>query len=193
MEVEKNALKIKLAARDLFRKYGFNKTSVNEIAKKANVAKATIYKYYESKELILKNIILDYLEHMFNEISQQFRNNASSPEDLAYLISKTSRVTYTACNEFIGWEFIRESTHAQEFLRNLSDQIEYILLRYFVNTEALQKQNISQEQLSYLIKASKSIVFSFAFTSVSEADVRKNFITFNKEILPFLIKGALAR
>jgi AcrR family transcriptional regulator len=75
MEVEKNALKIKLAARDLFRKYGFNKTSVNEIAKKANVAKATIYKYYESKELILKNIILDYLEHMFNEISQQFRNN----------------------------------------------------------------------------------------------------------------------
>jgi hypothetical protein len=66
-------------------------------------------------------------------------------------------------------------------------------LRYFVNTEALQKQNISQEQLSYLIKASKSIVFSFAFTSVSEADVRKNFITFNKEILPFLIKGALAR
>ncbi|RYD72401.1 MAG: TetR/AcrR family transcriptional regulator, partial [Sphingobacteriales bacterium] len=39
--------------------------------------------------------------------------------------------------------------------------------------------------------ASKSIVFSFAFTSVSDSDVRKNFVSFQKEILPFLVKAAL--
>jgi AcrR family transcriptional regulator len=52
MEVDKIKESIKKAAQDLFRKYGYHKTSVNEIAKRAKIAKATIYKYFESKELL---------------------------------------------------------------------------------------------------------------------------------------------
>jgi len=42
-----------------------------------------------------------------------------------------------------------------------------------------------------LIKSSKSIVFSFAFTAVSDADVRKNVISFQKEILPYLVQATV--
>lgn len=58
MEADKVKESIKRASRELFRKYGYKKTSVNEIAKKAKIAKATIYKYFDSKELVLHAICM---------------------------------------------------------------------------------------------------------------------------------------
>jgi hypothetical protein len=55
----------------------------------------------------------------------------------------------------------------------------------------VKKHETYQQRLRFLIKCSKSIVFSFAFTSVSDADVRKNFVSFQKEILPYLVKAAV--
>jgi hypothetical protein len=106
------------------------------------------------------------------------------------IILKTSRLSYTVCNEFIGWEFIRESANSQEFLKTLSDDLENLLIQSFNQTK-LFKADYYIERLRFLIKASKSIVFSFAFTSVSDSDVRKNFISFQKEILPYLVKAAV--
>src|SRR5690606_20341433 len=107
MEVDKIKESIKKAAKDLFRKYGYHKTSVNEIAKKAKIAKATIYKYFESKELVLHSILMDYLKVNINELVHQNQNTISKEEHLKTLILRVSKLSYTACNEFIGWDFIR--------------------------------------------------------------------------------------
>jgi AcrR family transcriptional regulator len=190
MEVDKIKESIKKAAQDLFRKYGYHKTSVNEIAKRAKIAKATIYKYFESKELLLQAILMEYIQHSVQEI---MHNSAEELDEEAYLsniILKTSRLSYTVCNEFIGWEFIRESANSQEFLKTLSDDLENLLIASFNETQ-LFKADDYIERLRFLIKASKSIVFSFAFTSVSDSDVRKNFISFQKEILPYLVKAGV--
>ncbi|TAF45654.1 MAG: TetR/AcrR family transcriptional regulator [Sphingobacteriales bacterium] len=191
MEVDKIKNSIKKAAQDLFRRYGYHKTSVNEIAKKAKIAKATIYKYFESKELILHAILMDYLKISINDLVQQNPQSITKEEHLKSLILKTSKLSYTICNEFIGWDFIRESTNAQEFLKNLSNELESILFNEFVAIRNFNNDVTYPERLRFLIKASKSIVFSFAFTSVSDSDVRKNFISFQKEILPYLVKAAL--
>jgi AcrR family transcriptional regulator len=191
MEVDKIKNSIKKAAQDLFRRYGYHKTSVNEIAKKAKIAKATIYKYFESKELILHAILMDYLKISINDLVQQNPHSITKEEHLKTLILKTSKLSYTICNEFIGWDFIRESTNAQEFLKNLSNELENILFKEFVAIRNFDNDVSYPERLRFLIKASKSIVFSFAFTSVSDSDVRKNFVSFQKEILPYLVKAAL--
>lgn len=190
MEVDKIKESIKKAAKDLFRKYGYHKTSVNEIAKRAKIAKATIYKYFESKELLLQAILMEYIQNSVHEI---ILNPSEELDDEAYLsmiILKTSRLSYTVCNEFIGWEFIRESANSQEFLKTLSDELENLLIQSFNKTKLFEAEDY-MERLRFLIKASKSIVFSFAFTSVSDSDVRKNFISFQKEILPYLVKAAV--
>ena len=62
MEADKIKDSIKRAAQELFRKFGYHKTSVNEIAKKARIAKATIYKYFNihsaySSIILIINII----------------------------------------------------------------------------------------------------------------------------------------
>lgn len=191
MEIDKIKESIKKAAQDLFRKYGYHKTSVNEIAKKAKIAKATIYKYFESKELVLHAILMDYLKVSISELVHQGNQPLSKEEHLKILILKVSRLSYTVCNEFIGWDFIRESANAQEFLKNLSNELENLLYAEFITIKDLNDSETYPERLRFLIKASKSIIFSFAFTSVSDSDVRKNFVSFQKEILPYLVKAAL--
>jgi AcrR family transcriptional regulator len=190
MEVDKIKESIKKAAQDLFRKYGYHKTSVNEIAKRAKIAKATIYKYFESKEFLLQAILMEYIQQSVHEIIHNSSEDLDEEAYLSMIILKTSRLSYTVCNEFIGWEFIRESANSQEFLKTLSDDLENLLIQSFNKTQ-LFKADDYIERLRFLIKASKSIVFSFAFTSVSDSDVRKNFISFQKEILPYLVKAAV--
>ncbi|WP_199120140.1 TetR/AcrR family transcriptional regulator [Pedobacter sp. ASV28] len=191
MEPEKIKESILRSAKELFRKYGYHKTSVNEIAKKAKIAKATIYKYFESKEQILDFILMDYLDVNLHEIISNKVQFANEEEHLKALVMKTCRLSYTACNEFIGWDFVRENTNSQEFLKHLSDQLEALLLSAYLELEHFKKNPARRGGLAFLLKASKSIVFSFAFTSVSDSDVRKNFVTFQKEILPYLVKAAL--
>jgi len=191
MEVDRVSESIKTAARDLFRKYGYHKTSVVEIAKRAKIAKATIYKYFESKEFLLHSILMDYIRNSVHELIHNAPEELSEEAYLSDLILKTSRLSYTVCNEFIGWEFIRESANSQEFLKALSDDLEQLLIQSFREAPLFHNVQNYSERLHFLIKASKSIIFSFAFTSVSDSDVRKNFISFQKEILPYLVKAAL--
>jgi len=191
MEADKIKATIKLAARELFRRYGYKKTSVNDIAKRAKLAKATIYKYFESKEMVLHAILMDYIQDSVDELLAKYNKHADLETYLGDTILRISRLTYTICNEFLGWDFIRESTNTQEYLKTLSDDLELLLISSFINNTDIHKK-VETEKLHFLIKASKSIVFSFAFTSASESDVRKNFVSFQKEILPHLIRAAVS-
>ncbi|HVW16041.1 MAG TPA: TetR/AcrR family transcriptional regulator [Mucilaginibacter sp.] len=191
MEADKIKESIKRASQELFRKFGYHKTSVNEIAKKARIAKATIYKYFDSKEAILHVLLMDYIRASVDELIHNNPNEIDEETHLNNLIMKTCRLSYTVCNEFIGWDFIRESANSQEFLKNLSNELEDMLISSFLQLGGMRKNENFLRRIRFLIKCSKSIVFSFAFTSVSDSDVRKNFVSFQKEILPYLVKAAL--
>lgn len=191
MEADKIRDSIKLASQELFRKFGYHKTSVNEIARRAKIAKATIYKYFDSKEAILHILLMEYIQVSVNELIANQAPDTDEETYLSNLIMKTCRLSYTVCNEFIGWDFIRESTNSQEFLKNLSNELEELLMQAFTQIGAARKTETYHQRMRFLIKCSKNIVFSFAFTSVSDSDVRKNFVSFQKEILPYLVKAAI--
>lgn len=191
MEADKIKESIKRAAQELFRKFGYHKTSVNEIAKKAKIAKATIYKYFDSKEAVLHALLMDYIRVSVDELIHVNTPDVDEEAQLNNLIMKTCRLSYTICNEFIGWDFIRESTNSQEFLKNLSNELEELLIQAFSQLSTMRKHDGYLQRLRFLVKCSKSIVFSFAFTSVSDSDIRKNFVSFQKEILPYLVKAAI--
>ncbi|MDB5153282.1 MAG: TetR family transcriptional regulator [Mucilaginibacter sp.] len=191
MEADKIKESIKKAAQELFRKFGYHKTSVNEIAKKAKIAKATIYKYFDSKEALLHVLLMDYIKASVDELINSNVPEMDEEAHLNNLIMKTCRLSYTVCNEFIGWDFIRESANSQDFLKNLSNELEEMLVSSFMQLGGLRKHETYMQRIRFLIKCSKSIVFSFAFTSVSDSDVRKNFVSFQKEILPYLVKAAI--
>lgn len=56
-EMNDKEIKILEAAIEIFAEKGFVSTSTNEIAKKANVAEGTIFRYFKTKKELLKSII----------------------------------------------------------------------------------------------------------------------------------------
>jgi AcrR family transcriptional regulator len=50
------------AAADLFVRYGYNKTTVSDIAREAGVSKGAIYLHFESKEQLFESLLLRALE-----------------------------------------------------------------------------------------------------------------------------------
>ena len=139
----------------------------------------------------MHTLLMDYIKVSVDDLIHSTTSEMDEEAHLNSLIMKTCRLSYTVCNEFIGWDFIRESANSQDFLKSLSNELEEMLVSAFSQLSDLRKQENYLQRLRFLIKCSKSIVFSFAFTSVSDSDVRKNFVSFQKEILPYLVKAAI--
>jgi AcrR family transcriptional regulator len=55
---------VSAAARELFFERGYDSTSMDEVARRAGVSKATVYAYFESKENLLLQLIHDEVEAM---------------------------------------------------------------------------------------------------------------------------------
>jgi hypothetical protein len=71
---------------------------------------------------------MDYIKPVLMTWYNTIRPILMRKSTLNNLIMKTCRLSYTVCNEFIGWDFIRESTNSQAFLKNLSNELEELLM-----------------------------------------------------------------
>jgi len=60
-EAEKTRTRILEAARGQFIQFGFSQTTVDEIASSLGISKATLYKYFSSKEQLLREIVFGLL------------------------------------------------------------------------------------------------------------------------------------
>ena len=60
------------AARDLFFEHGIHHTTVDDVASRAEVAKGTVYLYFESKETILAHLLLEGLDALGESLEQAY-------------------------------------------------------------------------------------------------------------------------
>lgn len=82
--------KIIEASRKLFARRGFSETSMGDIARTAQVARATVYNNFDDKQDILAAIIKDYMTG-YAMIAQRLRENARSGETSFDLIQEMVR------------------------------------------------------------------------------------------------------
>ena len=69
-------------ARVLFRKSGFKKTTMGDIARSLGKAKSSLYYYYPSKEDIFEAVIYAEMDELLDEIHQAISEATSSKEKL---------------------------------------------------------------------------------------------------------------
>ncbi|MEA2013878.1 MAG: TetR/AcrR family transcriptional regulator [Thermodesulfobacteriota bacterium] len=81
-EREQRRKTILRAARKLFFKQGYNPVTVADIAKKAELSKGAIYLYFNSKEEICAQILLDDIERFHAEVLPIFKGEDSASEVL---------------------------------------------------------------------------------------------------------------
>jgi len=70
------------AARTLFKKYGFKKTTMGHIAMSLGKAKSSLYYYYSSKEEIFEAVINEEMGELLNQIHEAIGGANSSKEKL---------------------------------------------------------------------------------------------------------------
>ena len=78
------------ASRKLFARRGFSETSMGDIARSAQVARATVYNNFDDKQDILAAIIGDYMAG-YGRIAQRLRENARSGQTSFELIQEMVR------------------------------------------------------------------------------------------------------
>ncbi len=87
-------IKILDASRKLFARRGFSETSMGDIARAAQVARATVYNNFDDKQDILAGIISDYMIG-YAQIPQKLRENARSGQTSFDLVEEMVREALT--------------------------------------------------------------------------------------------------
>ncbi len=90
---------IKEAVIKLILKEGFQGTSISKIAKEAGVSPATVYIYFENKEIMLQDIYRQYSEEIFNYLLNRVHQEMEGRQLIEILIR--SYYNYVQENEEI--------------------------------------------------------------------------------------------
>lgn len=75
MSLENTRNKILSVANNLFSKFGFHKTSMDEIAKIARKAKGSLYYHFASKEDLFKEVVSNEIMNLKNQLSAIVSDN----------------------------------------------------------------------------------------------------------------------
>ncbi len=79
---------ISATALKLFAENGFQHTTISAIAKEAGIAKGLLYNYYDSKEALIKEIIISEL-HQFTNLFDSNNDGILTAEEFEFFIKNT--------------------------------------------------------------------------------------------------------
>lgn len=106
------------ASLDLFRKRGFKKVSMTEIARRAGVSQVTIYNYFGSKSDLVKSSLLSFFEDKLSEYADILSSEKPYFERLQAVILDKSALIEDFGGEMLD-EVNLEHPDLLEELRNL--------------------------------------------------------------------------
>ena len=154
------------AAAVLFAQFSLKKVTVDEIAEKASVSKATIYKYFESKEEVFDQVVKAESQQLWDAVTIAVDEAPSVVDKLrAYLLTKITkihelvnfyRVTREMWNEY--WPYVDSAR--SKFIAQEKELIKDIL----EEGNRAGELNIAQTELTAhtIVISLKSMEFSWA-------------------------------
>ncbi|MFQ5342245.1 MAG: TetR/AcrR family transcriptional regulator [Anaerolineae bacterium] len=115
-------IKILAAAKELFGRFGFKKTTVDEIATGAGVSKRTIYEVFSSKEQILADLVVHEALTFRKSCLVQIRQAGDAREKLRILFDMSTQ--YFDENPFLGQVLADDQRLYEPFLGDEIDWVE---------------------------------------------------------------------
>lgn len=157
------------AAYSLFIEKGITATAIDEIVKKAGVAKGTFYLYFKDKEDILEKLILKKSSEIVKKALQEVSSKEfPSPVDkllffLEYIIDYLSknRVLFRFLKKDFSWVFYKKITENDQLVE-IKNAKEMFLKN--LNT------NYSQEELEMVIFMILELVSSLTYSSIVNSE-----------------------
>jgi AcrR family transcriptional regulator len=145
------------SAANLFQKWGYNKTTIEDIAKSAGKGKSSLYYYYKDKEEIFSAVITREVNSVFTVISENMNKHKLAADKLrAYLstyfseIEKSRNVYNIVVGEMFG------NVHILMRLGKGFDDMQAATIKKIIELGLKQKEfsfpkNIDPASVSYMI------------------------------------------
>jgi len=159
LDKEKQQKILRAALRE-FTTNGYENASTNQIVEEAEIAKGSLFYYFETKQDLYRYLI----EYSLNFITEEFLNKIEQPKDKIDLIENfrnMSRLKLQAYSKnpdvfnFLGAIYVNnESTDLPEELISRTERIKkQILADFYQNVDtSLFRQDISPERVTRLIR-----------------------------------------
>ena len=109
------------AALVLFMEFGIQKVSVAEIAKKANVSQVTIYNYFESKQNLIHEVFIYYVDKASTEFEQIVFSSLPFPDKIKQLIFNKKEVAKQINEEFYHF-LMKEYTSTDNYIEKIYEE-----------------------------------------------------------------------
>jgi len=115
---DEKAKSIKDAVMKLILQEGFHGTSISKIAKEAGVSPATVYIYFDNKEIMLQDIYLEYSEEIFNCVLSKTQQEMNGEQLIEVIVM--SYYNYILENERI-FNFVDQFSSCPSLANHCSD------------------------------------------------------------------------
>jgi len=116
------------AAVQLFGDKGYERTSIDELARAAGVGKGTIYSYFQTKSEIFLAFCEDELDHVYAEVAQKSKVDATLTEQLMALFMGEFR--YVTRHKDFGRLLLREMIFPKELTVERSRDLDNRYIEY---------------------------------------------------------------
>ncbi|MCK4408366.1 MAG: TetR/AcrR family transcriptional regulator [Bacteroidales bacterium] len=192
MKIDETRDKILNVAATIFSKFGFHKTTVDEIARAAHKAKGSVYYHFKSKEELFQGVIDKEFQMLRGELIKAIDSGNNAKEKLANYITVRMRTLneltnfYDALkNDYLNYlNFIGE-------IRERYDNEETILIKSIltggVNNDEFEINNV-EITAPAILTALKGLEMPFFLENkYNELESRLN------ELISILIRGIMKR
>ena len=85
---------IMIAAKRVFSLNGFTKTTMEDIAREAELSPGTLYLYFKNKDELYASLSVEILEHLYNQLKRVYGQESQSPQRRIALLQKTLFAVY---------------------------------------------------------------------------------------------------
>ena len=143
-----------LAATKSFSLFGFKATTMDQIAKIANVGKGTIYTFFENKDILFQEIVLRMINEMKTEAQNVLKEEASFQENAHHALMKMLefRETHQLFAKIIAEEKELRTPAVQQVLIQIEQEIvSFIQTKMEKAISKGEISNVNSELVAYLL------------------------------------------
>lgn len=118
---QKKKLDILEAALTLFKQHGTQKVSVTAIAKEAQVSQVTIYNYFGSKNVLIHEVIIFFVDRVWGEYVEMLEKDMPFPEKIKQMIFN-KKTDAEDISEHFYHDFMKEYPEGLAYIEKLYEE-----------------------------------------------------------------------
>ena len=168
--------KILMAALDLFAKNGYHNTSVSAIAKHAGISKGLIYNYYDSKEDLLKDVVMMLMEGGDEFYVAMHKDDPNEALRALFILLKDFLIRKKELYRLAVSLSVQEEVGKFEFLKNIIEEKIRVYLTAFQNM--LKKKGVENPRGEALLLGALFDGISLQYIMSGKKDQLEEIINF---------------